>query len=246
MSQSGNIKFTKLVLEKQDFNKLSPKYKKRYIMLTFILRDLNLLQKCLVYSGNNEHSENPLLAATTTTWIFFLKTLISKCYEIWTFLTKNKVLADISTLSSELTTITNDIQNFFSDKKVEEIFSFIRNKFGFHYEYFDDVDSLIDDGIQLIDQLEMWLSEDSGNEVFEFSDKLILNVIVAKMKALGFQGDNINKIHELALTAARLSRDFCVLYIAEAFPVRRRLEQKIEIDVPSILEVHLPFIVKEK
>ncbi|MBW1796770.1 MAG: hypothetical protein JRJ38_20540 [Deltaproteobacteria bacterium] len=227
---------------------MSPKEKKRYIMLTLILRDLNLLQKCLIYSGNKKSSEEPLVSATTTISFFFLKTLISKIHEMWTFLNRNEILDNHSTFSNELKAKRDEIQKFFSDNKVEEIFSFIRNKFGFHYEYLDDVDLLIDEGMESFDQLEIWLSTwDSGNEIFASSNALVLSVIFRKMSNLGFEGDEKNlmdKIFDLALDAARIFREFSVSYIVEAFSINWRQEEEIEIDVPSISEVHLPLIVK--
>lgn len=248
MSNSGKTKLAKLILEREELNKMSPKEKKRYIMLTSILQDLNLLQKCLIYSGNKKPSEKPLVSANTTISFFFLKTLISKIHEMWRFLNKNKILDDHSTFSNELKAKGDEIQDFFLDKKVEEIFSFIRNKFGFHYEYWDDVDSLINEAMKSFDQLEMWLSKwDSGNEIFASSNAVMLSVIFSKMSNLGFEGDEqnlMNKIFDLALNAARIFQEFSVFYIVEAFSIKWRQEEEIEIDVPSISEVHLPLIVK--
>jgi len=248
MSNSGKTKLAKLILEREELNKMSPKEKKRYIMLTSILQDLNLLQKCLIYSGNKKPSEKLLVSANTTISFFFLKTLISKIHEMWTFLNKNKIIDDHSNFSNELKAKRDEIQNFFSDKRVEDIISFIRNKFGFHYEYWDNVDSLIDEAIKSFDQLEMWLStRDSGNEIFASSNAVMLRVIFLKMSNLGFEGDEqelMNKIFDLALNAARIFREFSVFYIVEAFSINWRQEEEIEIDVPSISEVHLPLIVK--
>lgn len=250
MNNSGRIKLSKLVLEREELNKMSPKEKKRYIMLTCILRDLNLLQKYLVYSYNKKPSKEPLVSANTTVGFFFLKTLMSKIHEMWTFLDKNKILDDCSTFSNELKAKRGEIQNFFSDRKVKEIFSFIRNKFGFHYEYWDDVDLLIDEATKLFDQLVMWLStEDSGNEIFASSNAIMIYVIFLKMRNLGFEGDEqklMDKILDLALNAARIFREFSVSYIVEAFSINWRQEEEIEIDAPSISEVHLPLIVGGK
>ncbi len=249
MSDSGKIKLVKLLLEREELNKMSPKEKKRYLMLTFILRDLNLLQKCLVYSDNKKPSQKALVAANTTIHFFFLKELISKIQEMWTFLNKNRVLDDHPTFSCKLKAERDDILNFFSDKKVEEIFSFIRNKFTFHYEYFDDVDPLIEAAMNSFDQLEMWLSPGSGNEIFPSSNAVTLRVIFSKMSDLVFEGDDkilMKKLFNLALNGAQMFRKFSVSYLVEAFYINSRKEEEIELDVPSISEVHLPLIVKEE
>jgi len=249
MSDSGKIKLARLILERGEFDKISSKEKKRYIMLTFILRDLNLLQKCLVYSMNKKPSEKPLISANTTVHFFFLKTLISKIYEMWKFLTKNGILDNHRTFPKELKAKRDEIQAFFSDEKVKKIFSFIRNKFGFHYEYEDKVDFLIDEAMKSFNQFEMWLStQDSGNEIFASSNAVTLKVIFLKMSDLGFEGDDrilMKKIFDLGLNGARIFREFTVSYIVgEAFPIKWHRKEEIEIAAPSISEVHLPLMVK--
>ena len=217
-------------------------------MLTLILRDLNLLQKCLIYIGNKKHFEKPLVSSKTTTSFFFLKTLISKIHEMWTFLNRNEILNNRSTFSNELNAKIDEIQSFFSDRKVADIFSFIRNKFGFHYEYLDDVDILLDEAIKSFDNLEMWLSTcDSGNEIFASSNAVMISVIFSEMNKLGFEGDKqelMNKMFNLALNAARIFREFSLFYIVEAFSIKWRQEEEIEVNVPILSNVELPLIVK--
>lgn len=247
MSDSGKVELTKLILEREEINKMSPLEKKRYIMLTSMLQDLNILQKCLLFSGNPIASEKPFVSAFRTINFFFLQTLISKTHEMWNFINKNGILDDHSTHSNELKAKCIEVQNFFSNKKVEKIFSFIRNKFGFHYEYKDDVNSLIDEEMKLLNHLEIWLSNDSGNEIFASSNEIILNVIFSEMSTFGFKGDRqelMNKIFDLALSAARILREFSVNYIAEAFSINWLQTEVVEVNVPSISEVHLPLIVK--
>jgi hypothetical protein len=242
----ANVKLTKLVLPQPELRKLNPKEKKRYIMFSLMLRDLNLLQKCLVFCANQSPSDAPSRSAKTTTSVFFLKTLISKIHEMRIFFDKNNVMANVAQ-STELMNLATEVNNFFSEPKIIGICSFIRNKFGFHYEYQDDVDTLIDDVLNQFTEFEIWLSlEDSGNEIFSSSNDVIIKAIFSEMTRLGFSGNDENLLDQLfsvAVRGARILREFSVSYVVDALPVRWVQKEKIEIVAPFYSEVKLPLIV---
>jgi len=213
-----------------------------------MVRDLNLLQKCLLFVGNESPPDKPSVSAKTTISFFFLKTLISKIHEMWTFLNKNKVLEGSASFSRELEEKCDEIDNFFSDNKVKNIFAFIRDKFGFHYEYWDDVDKMIEDASKKFSEFETWLSEDSANEIFASSNAVILEVIFLEMKRVGFSGDTkslMNQLFDLALKGARLFREFSVFYLTEAFSVNWEQREEVVIEAPQCSQVKLPLIVSE-
>jgi len=237
---------TKLILPKSEIDKLGPQEKKRYIMFTCMVRDLNLLQKCLLYINNENPSDAPSRSAKATIGFFFLKTLISKIHEMWRFLNENKILDGSTSFSKKLNNKRDKIKNFFSDDKVKDIFYFIRNKFGFHYEYKDDIDVMIEDASQKFSEFEIWLSDDSTNEIFTSSNAVILEVIFSEMKRLGFSGDSeglLDELLELALSGARLFREFSVDYLVEAFSIKWEPQEEVEIEAPQLSSVKLPLIV---
>jgi len=239
------VKLTKLILPKREMDKLGPQEKKRYIMFTCMMRDLNLLLKCLLFVGNERSSEKPSASAKTAMSFFFLKTLISKIHEMWTFLRKNKILQTPSSFSKDLKEKCDEIENFFSDKKVEGIFAFIRDKFGFHYEYQNDVDAMIEEASQKFPEFEIWLSDDSANEIHVSSNEVMLEVIFDEMKQRGFSGDResiLRQLYELAVTGSRLFRGSSVLYVVEALGAWKRQEQ-VEIEAPQHSQVKFPFIM---
>ena len=240
------VKLTKLVLSKSEMNKLGPQEKKRYIMFACMVRDLNLLQKCLLFVENENSTDKPCVSAKTTIRFFFLKTFISKIHEMWTFLSKNKILQGSAKFSKELKEQCDEIEKFFSDKKVKDIFSFIRDKFGFHYEYQDDVDGMIEDASKHLTEFEIWLSDDSANEIFAASNAVIMEVIFAQMKKVGFTGDMeslLRQLCELAMNGARLFQRFSKLYLGEIFPVKWERREVMEIEAPLYSQVKLPLIV---
>lgn len=241
------VKLTKVVLTQSEINKLDEKEKKRFIMIASIMRDLNLLQKCLVYINNNKPTDEPSMLANTTIHLFFLKTLIAKIHEMWVFLQRNKVLDENQNFSADLEKKSDEIKKFFCDEKIKNIFLFIRNKFGFHYEYWDDVDELIATALADVDCYEAWLSSDnSANEIFATSNLVIWKVVVKEMQTLGFSGDEkqlMKTLAELSLKGARIFREFSTFYLAEAFSVKWEQHKEMEIDAPLISEVTLPLIV---
>lgn len=85
---SQKIKYTRLFLQKDEIEKINPLYRKRYVMLTSLVRDVTLLSKLLHYTGNKKYKEDVLQYANTAASLFFLTTFISKIYEMWVFLEK--------------------------------------------------------------------------------------------------------------------------------------------------------------
>jgi len=241
------INLSKLTLSQEELNKLSKRQKKRFIMFTCIIRDLNLLQKCLGYISNDKRTDDPFHSANVTISFFFLKTLISKIHEMWFFLKKNKIANDRGSFSVDLKNKIDEIVLFFDDKKTEKIFTFVRNKFGFHYEYWNDVDKLIRNALKDFDCYEAWLSsENSANEIFASTNAVILKVIFSRMTKLGFKGDNqalMDTLFDLSLRGARLFQEFSVHYLTEISDIKWEQQTSIEIDVPLITEVKLPLIV---
>lgn len=212
-----------------------------------MVRDLNLLQKCLAFISNEKPVNEPYISANTTISFFFLKTLISKIHEMWFFMNKNRIWDDYPNFSSDLKNKAIEIKKFFSDKKAEDIFSFIRSKFGFHYEYWDDVDKLIDDASKIFSEFEMYLSsENSANEIFSSTNAIILKVVFLKMRELDFEGEDKDLmaiLFNLTLQGARLFQEFSVFYLSEAFAIKWEQQEEIEVEAPLISEVRLPLIV---
>ena len=88
--------------------------------------------------------------------------------------------------------------------------------------------------------------EDSGNEIFASTNAVMLKVIFAEMKKLGFIGDDaklFDDLFEIALRGARILREFTVAYLIEALPITWVKTEELEIMSPLYSEVKLPLIV---
>jgi hypothetical protein len=160
---------------------------------------------------------------------------------MWDFLEKNKILNGLNDSS------VNDVNAFYSDEKTKQIFGFIRDKFGFHYEYQNDVDKPILDALNTLDCFEAWLStKDSGNEIFRSANSIVLLVIFEKMRGLGFEGDDnalMKILFELVLKGAKVFRNFTLFFITEGLPIKWKEETRVAINVPEISEIKLPLVV---
>lgn len=250
------IKYTRLFLRKDEITKIGPLYRKRYIMLTSLVRDVTLLSKFLHYVNNKKPTEEVLQYANTMASIFLLNTLISKIYEMWVFITRNGILKELKlkTNSSALQKSIDDINAFFLDTQMGStkeglLFEFIRHSFSCHYEYMNHIDPIISNAFEKFgdNDFQMYLTEnDSANDVFPSLNAVILMSIFQKMDELKFSVTDEQKMKLLfSLTGdgAKLVMEFCPTYLIEAFPIKwEQREEEIEIDVPEISTIELPII----
>jgi chloramphenicol O-acetyltransferase len=92
--------------------------------------------------------------------------LISKIYEIWQFLECEKISEEKSRFSSNLLYYWNKIETFFSIAKNKELFCFVRNKFGFHFDHYQEIEKYIEKAMDEVGDLEFWMGSDSsGNAI---------------------------------------------------------------------------------
>lgn len=252
--ETRKLKYTILSLPKVEVQKLDAKSRKRFIMLTSILRDTTLLSKLIYYTKNsNELKIDILKYANTMASIFFFTTFISKIYEMWIFLTKNKILDELlnKSKSSELASAIDSIKNFFADEKKEKLFAFIRNSLGFHYEYYDQIDSKINEAFDKFEDrgFTIFLTEDNAaNDVFPSLNTVILISIFKIMDELGYNltdpKSKMEKLFSLVGEGAKMAMDFCPAYLVEMFLVKwDQKEKEIEIEVPHISSIKLPILV---
>jgi len=252
-TENEYVKLNHVIIPKQFICNMSKGQKRRYLMITNMLRDLNLLHKLLLFSGNNKNSDEATTSANVTISFFVLKTLISKNHEMWVFF-KNEKLNEES-FNSDLSNLQREVLKFFGATQNENIFYFIRNKFGFHYEsdpkHFKDIESLINEAMNS-HEMDMWLSStDSGNEIFSSSNAIMFKVIFEEMRKNGFEGDEqalMNKLFELTTKASQIFQEFYKIYLIEIVLEGAQHEDKGEFKVkaPLLSEVNLPLIVRAK
>lgn len=244
------LKFSLLVLSKDKVKKLSSRDKKRLLMLTNMLRDMDLFRKMLVFVREQKTGSKELDEAALVTLSFsFIKILISKIYEIWEFLISEKIGQEKTVFSNSLSKWWDEIEAFFHEKKNKELFCFIRNKFGFHFDHYPDIEPYIEDAMNELGNLEFWMGNDSsGNDVFASSNTVMLTVLRNKMRELGFTGNKeelIGQLQRLPIQISHIMNEFCKGYLTEILLKRYAFYEKSTISViaPLLSEVNLPLIV---
>lgn len=246
------LEFHQLVLPKEAVESFSARDKKRLLMLTNMMRDMDLFRKLLVYVREQKLGDKELDKAAFITLSFsFIKILISKVFEIWEFLKSENIGQEKESFSEPLRDWWDKIEAFFLHEKNNKLFSFVRNKFGFHFDHYQDIDPYIEAAMCEVGDLEFWLGNDSsGNDVFGGSNKVMLIVLRNKMSELGFVGNEkelIGHLQRLPIEISHSMNEFCKGYFIEIILNEKRLQEKRAITViaPLLSEVNLPLIAKE-
>lgn len=247
----NTLEFYKLILPKEAVVSLSSRDKKRLLMLSNMMRDMDLYRKMLVYGGKEKSGCEELDEAVFVTLAFSIsKILISKVYEIWKFFESEKIREEKAKFSADLLKHWNEIEVFFSEEKNKKLFCFVRNKFGFHFEYYPEIEPYIEKAMEEVGDLEFWMGNDnSGNDVFVSSNTVMLIVLCNKMTELGFIGTKEELIRLLQRFPIKLSHsmnEFCKGYLTEILLAGKSFQQTstVTVNVPLLSEVSLPLIVK--
>lgn len=267
MDNDRVLRLTKFIIPKEKVKKLSRLKKNRYLIFTNVLRDLNLTQKLLLYIKANPNNKEVLLASDTTLILFFLKVLISKCCNLWEFIRKSGIHREKHTFPAKLLNLYVQIEKFFTDRNKLDLFKFVRDKFVAHYEFQKDSLSSLEQAMDNIGDIEMWLSEDdSGNNIFSSSNKMMLEVIMEKIKRNNLMDENLltkpvgeqfkgkrreemvamGILFALTLKIALLLQEFSIHYLTNIVLKDIGLVEKgrSSIEVPLLSETKLSLIIK--
>jgi len=251
IDMNKKLEFHQLLLPKETVKSLSARDKKRLLMLTSMMRDMDLYRKMFVYVGKQKTGHEKLDEAVFVTLIFSIsKILISKVYEIWKFLESEKIVKEKAGFSADLLERWNEVEAFFSEEKNKQLFCFIRNKFGFHFDHYQEIEAHIEKAMKEVGDLEFWMGSDSsGNDVFTSSNTVMLIVLRNKMTELGFVGSEeelIGQLQKLPIVISYSMNEFCKGYFTEVLLKGKSFQQKLTVAVtaPLLSEVNLPWIVK--
>ncbi|MCJ7637236.1 MAG: hypothetical protein MUO21_07070 [Nitrososphaeraceae archaeon] len=220
-----------------------------FIQIMHFLSELNVLQKCIIFSNNQ-------LESLTITTIekrgqisqaqFFIRTLAGKLFEGWKMIGKNFLETQLSKeyenlLSQKGKESLSGLIVYFKDKK--NLVCLIRNKFAFHYDK-----EIIKEEIDKIPQeelLEMHISEHSGNCLYSISDTVVNWAILNSIDSSNSKRAMDRLFCEIALKVSGYFQGFgtdCVRIIGEKLELSYT---EVEIpEPPSIYDVKLSYFVK--
>jgi len=245
------LEFHQLILPKESVESLSSRDKKRLLMIMSMIRDMDLYRKMLIYGGKQKTGHEKLDEAALVTLVFSIsKILISKVYEIWQFLGSEKISEEKADFSAGLLEHWNKVEDFFSEEKNKQLFCFIRNKFGFHFDHYQEIEAYIEKAVKEVGDLEFWMGNDSsGNDIFTSSNTVMLIVLRNKMIELGFTGTEeelIGELQRLPIVISHSINEFCKGYLMEILLKGKSFQQRLTVAItaPLLSEVTLPLIVK--
>ncbi len=247
---SKEIEYCLLVLPRADVHKLSKRAKKQFLMLTNVLRDMDLFRKLMIYVKEQNLNDERLSGVAFVTLAFSItKLLMSKLYEAWKFLGKEQVVSEVGTFSEGLRAQWSAVESVCGTSQNAELFGFVRNKFGFHFDSYEEIESVIEEAMNEVGDLEFWMpTEQSWNDLFASSNTVMLVVLRTKMMELGFVGTEeelIGQLIRLSVDASYALNEFCKGYLTEVVLKGLSFQEvsRIVASVPVLSEVNLPLVV---
>ena len=245
--KTDTIALTRLTLDKQQIESLSALDMRRQIMITRILQELVLQLKQFEFVCNAEHGDEIRKKAFHCQISFVIYTLIGRIHESWLFLKNSGALEEAKSGTPELAELAESVARRFDNTNTYKIFRFIRNKFGFHYDTYKDLEPLVEEAMQEMDELEIWLSTaESGNDFFLSTSHAMESIVYSKMRKIGFCGTEkqlSETLYESTVSCASLVLEFSRSYLAEKLSGVWQQQDTVEIEVPCMSEVELPYLV---
>ena len=180
--------------------------------------------------------------------LFLIITLSSKLHEARRFIETQSLLDSIpESAPLEAQCARRAISGFFANQ-YSDIFKFIRDKFGFHYDTWLDLEPKIDDTFP-DEEATIWISSPPGNHIFASTNDIVSQVLYGKMQSLGFQGDEsefLVELRNLNIDGSRVVTTFVWAYLRVGLAcgaVTWRSTSGPEIEVPLFDQIILPPIV---
>ena len=177
---------------------------------------------------------------------FLVTTLASKLWEAYKFVKKEQLLENVPENAPPKLMKAGDRFNRFYENRQVSIFGFIRNKFGFHYDTYNDLDPKIDTAFRKRSRIDMWLGEENhGNDIFSSTNDIISEVLYDQMQTYGFCGDReqfVNCLCNLVLDGVEVVQKWTRFYLYYCFPGWKETD-KAELEAPIESEVVLPTII---
>lgn len=205
------ITLKKLILPKETVSRMQPFQLRQYFVITNMLHDLDFYGKLLSFISNVPESSPVERSDKAGNQINILIKYISNIYEMVKFL-KRDVIERIDKQDMLGTEACKIISEY--EKNYVDIYRFIRNKYGFHYEWEEDLEQFICDAVKEYGDLDIYLSDAiSGNDVFASSSAIVFMTIMDKMRKHGYPDKSSGKLFDdLATSAIRMGESLKIFY----------------------------------
>ena len=241
------MKLHKINIPKSKLDTICEIEKVFFIQLMHFLSELNVLQKCTIFSNNELDSLKTIEKRGQISQAqFFIRTLAGKLYEGWKMIGKNFLKTQLSSeyenlLSQKGKESLSELIVYFNDEN--NLVRLIRNKFAFHYDKEKIKEEI--DKIPQEELLEMYISEHRGNCLYSISDTVVNWAILNSIDSSNSKRAMDRLFCEIALKVSGYFQGFgtdCVRIICEKLELSYT---EVEIpEPPSIYDVKLSYFVK--
>ncbi|MHC4459739.1 MAG: hypothetical protein ACYS0I_22090, partial [Planctomycetota bacterium] len=168
----------KVNIRRDKFNNLTKDERVFFILLTRVLNDLNILQKCAIFCGSEKPIDEAQVMAQVFQTLFFIRMLAGVLNEGWEmikrdFLGKKLGLKYTKALSQEGQDSLSHLKRYFGKNN---LVNFVRNQFAYHY-----LPQKIEEEINQMGQYEsltMYVSKHLGNCLYSGSEAVVNRVIL--------------------------------------------------------------------
>ena len=242
------MKIQTYTISKQALMDVPAKERDFFLLAGHFANEVIFLSKLLAIT-RVQASEKILAKAELTQALFVQKTLAGKLYEGWQMIRKYYFGTAISKVYHELLEkdaqeAIKQVNRYFDDNR--NFISKVRNSYSFHYSPAKIEPTLneMEEG----DELNMYIAEQHINSLYYVAESVINKTMLHELEPNDLQGSidklyqDIVKVHGLLLTfinnfmKVAAGRQFVK---TESNPV----SEEIEIDLPSLENLRLPFFV---
>ena len=174
--------------------------------MTSMFRDLDIYGKLLLFISNTSTANKVESADKAGNIIFILIKYISSIHEMLLFMEKDVIgKEEIVGILNEQIELKNNADQIIKEYKAKhkKIYSFIRNKYGFHYGQKQGLEPSICEAVKDCDELEIYLSNTlSGNDVFASTSKIVIATIYDEMKKNRFPDKSSQELLKILVDSA--------------------------------------------
>lgn len=185
------VSLKEMVISKADMGKLRKSERLDFVVLSSMRRDLTVLHKFLIYATEANYKKRAAKDGIRAMQVLLITSLMGKIHEMFVWM-ESKTSSDWLPLrvGKDVRRISRYFRNnrrFKSNNdRIQKLFAFVRNNLSFHYakKKFEKRLWVLNE----MSSINIWLADDSYNDVFTGVDTVVLHFVFDQMIQLRFRG----------------------------------------------------------
>ncbi len=246
------VTLKEIVISKTDMGKLRNSERLNLVVLSSMRRDLTVLHKFLIYATQANYKKRAAQDGILAMQVFLITSLMGKIHEMFVWM---ESITSSGWLPLRLRKDVCRISKYFrnnrrlksNNDRILQLFAFVRNNLSFHYarRKFEKRLWVLNE----MSSINMWLADDSYNDVFTGVDTVVLHLMFDQMRQLRFRGSK-KKLFETLLSilvrTTGMFLDYSGDYLAEVIlkNTRPKLARKTKLVVSHSSKLATSFFCK--